>query len=196
MSRSTSALRIIIGLAILGSCLAFFLYAFIWFANYFADLQKEVTASIVAASATALVSIGTLLTARAVERQKQREELARAKRIPVYEEFLAVIFRFFLQGGATPSNQEELKQAMGNFTQKMMVWGSSEVVAKWSRWRRLLANQGENPNPENLFVFEEIVLAIRKDIGYSNKDLARGDVLGLFVNDIDTVMGSTAPDRR
>jgi hypothetical protein len=35
-----------------------------------------------------------------------------------------------------------------------------------------------------MFEIENLLLAIRKDLGHENKGLAPGKVLGLFVNDI------------
>ena len=36
-----------------------------------------------------------------------------------------------------------------------------------------------------LFEMESLLLAIRKDLGHSNRGTGRGAILGLFINDID-----------
>jgi hypothetical protein len=43
---------------------------------------------------------------------------------------------------------------------------------------------------ESLFMFEQVLLVIRRDLGHANKDLARGDLLALWINDIDEVLAS------
>ena len=46
-----------------------------------------------------------------------------------------------------------------------------------------------------LFVFEDLLFAFRRDLGYSNKGLKRGDLLAQFILDIDKYLpttGSTA----
>ena len=36
-----------------------------------------------------------------------------------------------------------------------------------------------------MFAMEEVYRAIRKDLGHDDNRLKKGDILGLFVNDID-----------
>jgi hypothetical protein len=39
-----------------------------------------------------------------------------------------------------------------------------------------------------MFLIEDVMFAIRKDLGHGNKRLTQGDVLALFINDIDAFM--------
>ena len=39
-----------------------------------------------------------------------------------------------------------------------------------------------------MFQTEKIFYAIRHDLGHKNKNLERGDILRLFINDIDEVL--------
>lgn len=60
--------------------------------------------------------------------------------------------------------------------------GSSKVIKKWIKFRERIQ---ENPvTTENLFMLEEIVFEIRKDMGQKRKGLKQGDLLSFFVNDI------------
>jgi hypothetical protein len=36
-----------------------------------------------------------------------------------------------------------------------------------------------------LFLYERFLLEVRRDLGHKNKDLKKGTLLGLFVNDLD-----------
>jgi hypothetical protein len=41
-------------------------------------------------------------------------------------------------------------------------------------------------NPLNaMFLYEALIFSIRRDLGHRNKGLVTGDILALFVNDID-----------
>jgi hypothetical protein len=74
-----------------------------------------------------------------------------------------------------------------------MVWGSDEVLAGWVKWRRLLINEAavkENPI-RSMLLYEELIFAIRRDLGHKNKSLVTGDILALFVNDIDEHLAKT-----
>ena len=50
-----------------------------------------------------------------------------------------------------------------------------------------LTNEADlKANPMKLILlYEKLILAIRRDLGHNNKGLKTGDVLALFVNDID-----------
>ena len=41
-----------------------------------------------------------------------------------------------------------------------------------------------------MFAFEDLLFAIRKDLGHSNAGLGRGDLLRGFVNDIDKYLAT------
>ena len=36
-----------------------------------------------------------------------------------------------------------------------------------------------------LFAYEDLLYAVRRDLGHGNRGLKRGDILALFVNDIE-----------
>lgn len=152
-------------------------------------LQPEVAAAITAAVATVLVSVATVTASRVFERRQQVEREIRAQKIPIYEEFIGFWFRS-LQGEKAglkaPTNQETM-EFMLNFTQNIMMWGSDDVLRKWSHWRRRYGVESgpTTDSSQVLFEFEQLLLAIRRDTGHSNRDLKRGDLLGLFINDIN-----------
>ena len=35
-----------------------------------------------------------------------------------------------------------------------------------------------------MFIYEDLIRAVRKDLGHKNKDLTKGKLLSLFINDI------------
>jgi hypothetical protein len=43
---------------------------------------------------------------------------------------------------------------------------------------------------QGLFLIENVLFAIRSDMGHSNKGLKQGDLLTLFTNDMDKIMTS------
>ena len=40
----------------------------------------------------------------------------------------------------------------------------------------------------HIFAVERLLLAIRKDVGHKNKNLKQGDLLSIFINDIDSFL--------
>lgn len=88
--------------------------------------------------------------------------------------------------------EKEMQEFFIEFTQKLMIWGSDEVVAQWSKYRRVLIKHSEDGQSDSndMFELENLLLAIRKDTGHKNKNLKKGDLLGLFVNDIENYINS------
>lgn len=164
-----------------------FLVLGVW--KVFKGLQKEVAAALIAASATILVSVLSVVGAKYYERKKAIEQEIREKKIPIYSEFVEFLFKLFLGEKASGQQMKEkdMEKFFMTFTQKIIVWGSDEVVSKYSRYRRLLINY--NPNDDKtfgaMFELENLLLSIRKDIGHKSKKVNKGDLLGLFINDVD-----------
>ena len=69
---------------------------------------------------------------------------------------------------------------LSKFSKQITLWGSPRVVKKWVKFRE----NGANPDAgmENLFLLEEIMNDMRKDLGVHRVD--KGNLLGFFVNDI------------
>jgi hypothetical protein len=53
----------------------------------------------------------------------------------------------------------------------------------------------ENTGVEGLFWLEELMIEIRRDVGYPTTTLKRGDILRLWVNDIDQYLVADSEDR-
>jgi len=167
--------------------------------RYFSGLQKEVAVAIVAGAVTITVSVVSIVIAKYYERKRAVEQELREKKIPMYYEFVEFWFSTLYkdkikdtEGEVTPEEHEKkMLLFLKSFTQKLMVWGSDEVVGEWSRLRRSWA-KGERMSAQSLFEFERLLLAIRRDAGHSNKKLKRGDLLGLFINDLDEPSASAS----
>lgn len=157
-----------------------------YFISILSSLQQEVSAAIIAGMVTIIVSILSITIGKYYERKMVIEKELREKKIPMYVEFIEFFFNMFLAEKREDGDisQEEMTSFFNKFTQKLMVWGSDEVVSQWSSYRRKI---GKNPEDTatTMFEFEKLLLAIRKDTGHTNKNIKSGDLLGLFINDID-----------
>ncbi|MBC7782752.1 MAG: hypothetical protein H7144_02850 [Burkholderiales bacterium] len=150
------------------------------------SMKSDIAMAIIAAGATVLVSILSILLGKVYEARERIQNQHREKKVPVYEELIQFISRV-LSGekiGTAPTQEEIIKFG---FNQKMMVWGADEVLLAWVKWLRAISDaEVLKADPlKGLFLYEELILAIRRDLGHKNKSLKRGDVLRLFVNDID-----------
>lgn len=154
------------------------------------SLQKEISAAIIAAITTIIVSLLTVLGAKYYERKSILERELRDKKIPIYESFIEFWFKLTNAEKITGKSltENEIIKFMNSFTSNLIIWGSDEVVSKWSNFRLKLIKMGENIPPDFMFEFEGFLSIIRKDIGHKNQNIQKGILLGLFVNDIENYL--------
>lgn len=156
----------------------------------FLDLDNAVATAIVTVSGTVLVAVLSVLITRAFERRRDRETAQRQKQSPVYEEFIAGVLD--LIGATRPPDArgeatvEEVYEIFSKFTERLVVWGSDDVIKAWVNYRYRLMQQGEDSEQamENMFLMETLFLQIRRDLGLRNKRLRRGDLLRMWINDL------------
>ncbi len=78
-------------------------------------------------------------------------------------------------------------ERLQELTPDLIAWGTDEVIASWISFRKA----GLNPNKENpkeiLLAFDDFLRAIRKDLGHSDEHLKKGDLLRIFIKDIDSL---------
>jgi hypothetical protein len=148
------------------------------------NLNTDLAVAIIAGSVTVIVSIVSLIISKYYERRDKIQQEIRQKKIPVYEELIAFLTTtiFAEKMGETKPTEVEIVKFFANFTNKMIVWGSDEVLNAYQTMRSHTLN-GKN-SVELLFLYEKLLFEIRKDLGHKNKNLDRGSVLSLFVNDV------------
>ncbi len=156
-----------------------------------ASLDSDLAIAIIAAAATVLVSVLSIVLGKAYESLALIQREHREKKIPVYEDLIKFMFRI-LMGSKTGDGptEKEMLGFMSDFNQRIMVWGSDDVLAAWVKWRRAATSEANvKADPMKvMLLYEQLILTIRHDLGHRNKNLGQGDVLALFVNDIDQAL--------
>ncbi len=157
------------------------------FIGAFSGLDAKFGAALVAAAGTVIVSVMSVIMSRYLETRATIRKELREKKIPVYEDLISFMFKILM---ATKTGREvtekEMIEFMSDFTQRSMVWAADDVLNAWIRFRVASFDAAEmKAKPFALmFIYEDLILAIRKDLGHKNKDLTKGKLLSLFVNDI------------
>jgi hypothetical protein len=166
-------------------------YFFVWLVGL--AVTSGVGAAIVAASITALASVLSVTLSRRWELRKEIQQEHRQQKLPIYEEFMAFWFGRLSKGsesgGTVP--EKEVEEFARRFHKKLILWGGDPVVKEYSQFLRLArsaSSQGSADKAQQIALilgFEKVLLAVRADIGHANKGLAKGDLLSVFVTDID-----------
>ncbi len=142
------------------------------------DVSSKLDAVIIVALITAIVTIVSGVVSKIVDyKQKRREYLSQKCEEP-YAEFINVYYKMQEKVSRHEEYQpEEMFEDIQKFQKKLMLWGSNRVVKAWIDFRTNTSSDGSNV----LFYMENILYAIRKDIGYRN--LGKGKLLSMSIND-------------
>ena len=170
-----------------------------WFFIWFGGLKKEVVAGIIAGLTAVTVSIVSLVLSKYYERKAVVRNEHREKKVPIYEKSINFWFKVLMseKAGETPPSEQEIIKFLTEFTQDLIVWGSDSVLKSFTAFREtLIAFDGKEPPIEGMILFEKYMLEVRKDLGHKNKNLKKGDILALFINDIRTYTGQNEPGQQ
>ena len=99
-----------------------------------------------------------------------------------YEAYMAFLEVFVRQVQSQKSGKPGLRQSdvnkMLEFKRKMIVWGSPTVIEEWNS---LEEDDDERSDLEKLLHMDDVLRAVRRDLGHSDRALLRGSLLGLFL---------------
>ncbi|MGD0126922.1 MAG: hypothetical protein ABSF46_16305 [Terriglobia bacterium] len=180
--------KVILALAIIGG-VGYGVYALIRSGlAWLASVRSELATAIIAAAGAVLVSVLSVSIAKFLERRETIERETRLKKIPVYESLISLIFGILQQDkpGIAKLTGEELIRKFSALTENVIVWGSDSVLKRFGEFRVASLQVGQGQGLINaLATLEDLMLAIRRDLGYKNAKIERGDLLRLFINDLD-----------
>ena len=117
----------------------------------------------------------------------RREEFLRDRREAPYRKLVEINFKILEKQNKneTYSGEEALADYM-EFGQELVLWGSAKAIRLWNEWR--LASVNGKPSGEDLlFAMEKVLIQLRIDMG-QKKGLKEGDILRMFINDIDVAL--------
>ncbi|MCB1764517.1 MAG: hypothetical protein KDJ22_00440 [Candidatus Competibacteraceae bacterium] len=182
--------QILLGLSIVILLLfgSYLLIAKVW--NIFSSVDPRLGAGLVTAFAAVLVSLISVFISKYLDRKAAILTHLREKKIPTYEKIINFIFSltFAEKLGKEKPSEKEMIKFMVEITQELVIWGSDEMLNAFYKFRTISIENVDNSNPKNphnvLFMVEDLLLEIRKDLGHKNKNILRGKILGLFINDL------------
>lgn len=160
------------------------------------SLVSKLDAVVIVALITGSVSItGVIISSivsKIIDYKKNRQEYLTQKREKPYGEFVDMIYKIQQNANNPDSSymEQEMLDDLLKFSKEITLWGSKRVVNKWVQFRK----NGSNPNAaiDNLFVMENIMNEMRKDLGL--KKAKEGRLLSFFINDIEPSMKAMKND--
>lgn len=142
------------------------------------DFSSKLDAVIIVALITAIVTIVSGIVSKFIDYKQKRSEYLSQKREEPYAEFINVYYKMQKKVSKHEEYQpDEMFEDIQKFQKKLMLWGSNRVVKAWIDFRTNTSSDSSNV----LFYMENILYAIRKDMGYRN--LGKGKLLSMTIND-------------
>lgn len=159
------------------------------------EIVSKTDAVVIVALITGGISIfGVVISsivAKVLDYRQKTKRYLYEKREEPYSDFIDMVYKIMHSAKLGKEYPEtEMLEDTVRFSRKLTLWGSSRVIKKWLKFR--LASQNDNFNPkENIFVMEDIIFEIRKDMGQKKNGLKKGDLLSFFVNDISNYLAAS-----
>lgn len=154
--------------------------------NVLGSMKDDLAKAIITAAIAVLGSAFTLAFGKLWEQRTKIRDEIRAKKIPIYEAHIASFFKVFLGGkpGVDKPSDADTAKAFAEFAERMVTWGSSDVIKAWGNFRKMGSDLNKLSDPQKLDLLDNIFLAIRKDVGNDVQTLGKRDLLRLFINDV------------
>ncbi len=146
-------------------------------------LDTNLAIGLLTASTTVIVAALTVTLGRYYERKKDIEAHFRERKVEIYDEFLKEFFKWFTGDDKETPNEQNLVVFLREWQRKMILWGGSDVLSSYLKWRRNLS-AGE-PNAQTMFLTEDFFKSIRKDLGLSNRGLEKGIFVYFILRNAD-----------
>lgn len=146
--------------------------------------ESQIAAAIIATSGPLLAAVLAYVIGQQRSKSREIAEAHRPKKVELYNEFLTEMIKFLHRFRdedvpKDPNLDPELLKFFTSFTKNLMLWGSSGVIGAWSQFR----SQAEAGGMNALLKFDDLVRAIRRDLGHRNWMLERGQLVKLILSD-------------
>ncbi len=142
--------------------------------------------AIIVALITGAVSVLTVVAGGIASNVQRGNFYLRQHREEPYQKLIAMVYKMMAKSkGSAAYTEDELIQDFNEFSQALTLWGSPKAIKLWTSWRLSSAAANQAPDPKGLlFAMEEVMLQLRRDMG-QKRGLKKGDLLKLFINDVD-----------
>ena len=151
------------------------------------DQPSQVAAAIIAFAGTVIAGISAVVISQQRAKARDIAESHRPKKTELYTEFITQVVGILrdYRGGRKPdaAASKQMEDFFFDFTTRVMLWGSPSVLQHYGAFRRI----SKDSDPKNLFLVDDILQAMRKDLGLSNWGLTRGDLIKMLLTDPESL---------
>lgn len=147
--------------------------------------ESQVAAAVVAAAGTVLAGLGAVILAQQRSKTREIAESHRPNKVELYTRFIKKVMDYMWKtrdrkAAAPATNDPELQEFFEHFTTDLVLWGSPGVIRAYGKFRRATKDES---GLRAVLVMDELMRAMRKDLGHSDWLLQRGEVIKIFLLD-------------
>jgi len=171
-----------VGLLLVAVCLYTSYELVILFIKKLSALNHNISAAIIGAMATIIGGILVVTISQSQARKRAVEESHRSKKVEIYKEFLEIVSRMMASENEQVSikapTEKELIKYMVGFKSDLILWGSPKVIKAQLDF--------ESASVKKMAVIQaanNLYLAIREDIGLSNRGLTNYELIKMYLKD-------------
>jgi hypothetical protein len=141
--------------------------------------------AVVGAVATAVLGVAGVVWQQRQSEKARVREAHRDRMTPVYHELLKRVWQQTGQESQQPA--EDVAEFMRDLKARQLILGAPrEMIRAFNCWEReARAAQEKEDNIALVFAWEELLRAIRRDLGHDDSGLPRGELLRVFMDDLD-----------
>jgi hypothetical protein len=168
---------------LIGALAWFIVWVGIQLLGLYRTLSDPLQTALITAVPVIAVAAITYFANKSLETKRSVEQALRPRKLELYEEFIGFLMTIFGNEKVVKRPDEKaIMQFFADKTPKLMTFASNKVIEKWGKMRMGL---DKGSDEDRMFLVEDAINEIRIDLGHEKRGFHKGDILRLFVNDID-----------
>jgi hypothetical protein len=144
-----------------------------------------IAAATITASATVLVAVLGGLISKHLEQKREIDRELRERKERVYQDFMDYWFKA-MTGARKEMSQKQKDQLTKEFRaesgKQLVFWSSPNVIKEYGDW----VHWDDPEKQVDIFELEQLLFLMRKEFGFDDTGLAKGDLLRTFLKGVDS----------